>query len=84
MCIMERTILQCLVSYIKMLIFTTGNTGLLIWFGMEFCYCAITYYGVTSQAVLSALSKTAANQLEFAQQQFKNKKTVFPYAFMQI
>lgn len=51
---------------------------------MEFCYCAITYYGVTSQAVLSALSKTAANQLEFAQQQFKNKKTVFPYAFMQI
>lgn len=52
---------------------------------MEFCYYAITYYGVIPQALPSALSKAAADQLEFAQQQqFKNKMTVFPCAFMQI
>lgn len=51
---------------------------------MEFCYYAITYYGVVPQALTSALSKTADDQLEFAQQHRFQNKTVFACAFMQI
>lgn len=81
----ERTILLCLVSYIKMLIATTGEyTDRLIWFFMEFCYYAITYYGAVPQALTSALCKTADDQLEFAQQHRFQNNTVFACAFKQI
>lgn len=62
----------------KCLLLPPGNTALLIWFCTGFCYYDITYYGVIPQALPSALSKSAADQLEFPQQQQLENKTVFP------
>lgn len=50
-----------------------GNTGVLIWFCRECCYYVNTYNGVTPQALPSALSEPAAEQLEFPQW-FKKKR----------
>jgi len=45
---------------------------------MELFYYAIAYYGVIPQALPPALSKTAADQLEFPQQQqFKKRRPCF-------
>lgn len=68
-----------------MLIATAGEyTDRLIWFFMEFCYYAITYCGAVPQALTSALSKTADDQLEFAQQHRFQNKTAFACAIKQI